>query len=53
MTIHGQPKWNADGRGDMYTLQHDWTEGCIAVPNKAIDFLWSAVALGVKIEIHS
>lgn len=53
VTIHGQPKWNSDGRGDAYTLRHDWTEGCIAVPNKAIDFLWSAVAPGVKIEIHA
>ncbi len=53
VTIHGQPKWNSDGRGDAYTLKHDWTEGCIAVPNKAIDFLWSAVAPGVKIEIHA
>lgn len=53
VTIHGQPKWNASGIGDKYTLQHDWTEGCIAVPNKAIDFLWMAVAVGVRIEIHA
>lgn len=53
VTIHGQPKWNANGGGDKYTLQHDWTEGCIAVPNKAIDFLWSSVAPGVKIEIYA
>jgi murein L,D-transpeptidase YafK len=52
VTIHGQPKWNADGRGDSYTLAHDWTEGCIAVPNKAIDALWVAVHNGVKIDIH-
>jgi len=31
ITIHGQPKWNADGRGDEYTLSRDWTEGCVAV----------------------
>ena len=37
ITIHGQPKWNADGHGDAYTLAHDWTEGCMAVPNKVID----------------
>ncbi|MDD3775916.1 MAG: L,D-transpeptidase family protein [Sulfurovaceae bacterium] len=53
ITIHGQPKWNSDGRGDAYTLKQDWTEGCIAIPNKAIDFLWSAVAPGVKIEIYA
>ncbi len=53
ITIHGQPKWNADGRGDNYTLSRDWTEGCMAVPNKAMDKLWEAVALGIKIEIHA
>ena len=52
ITIHGQPKWNADGRGDAYTLSRDWTEGCLAVPNVAIDKLWHAVANGVKIDIH-
>ena len=52
ITIHGQPKWNADGRGDKYTLSHDWTEGCIAVSNKAMDQLWKAVQNGVKIDIH-
>ena len=52
ITIHGQPKWNADGRGDNYTLAHDWTEGCLAVPNVAIDKLWVAVQNGVKMEIH-
>jgi len=53
ITIHGQPKWNADGRGDKYTLSHDWTEGCMAVPNKAMDILWRAVKNGVEVEIHS
>ena len=53
ITIHGQPKWNADGRGDSYTLANDWTEGCLAVPNKAMDLLWSAVRNGVKIDIHA
>jgi len=52
ITIHGQPKWNADGRGDNYTLLHDWTEGCIAVSNKAIDILWHSVKNGTKIDIH-
>ena len=53
ITIHGQPKWNADGRGDEYTLSRDWTEGCMAVRNLAMDKLWSAVEKGVKIEIHA
>lgn len=52
ITIHAQPKWNADGRGDEYTLSHDWTEGCIAIPNKAMDYLWASVARGTTIEIH-
>jgi murein L,D-transpeptidase YafK len=52
ITIHGQPKWNADGHADRFTLSHDWTEGCMAVSNKAIDALWVAVRNGVKIDIH-
>ena len=53
ITIHGQPKWNADGRGDNFTLSRDWTEGCMAVPNLAMDKLWKAVEKGVKIEINA
>ena len=52
ITIHGQPKWNADGRGDSYTLAHDWTEGCIAVPNSAMDILWAGVKNGIPITIY-
>jgi len=53
ITIHGQPKWNADGHGDSYTLSHDWTEGCMAVPNSIMDTLWKAVDNGIPIEIHA
>ncbi len=52
ITIHGQPKWNADGRGDSYTLAHDWTEGCMAIPNKKVDRLWMGVRKGTKITIY-
>jgi len=52
ITIHGQPKWNADGHGDEYTLAHDWTEGCMAVPNKKMSYLWHRVANGTTIVIH-
>ena len=52
ITIHGQPKWNANGVGDKYTLSHDWTEGCMAVPNKKMDILWAGVKHGVPITIH-
>ena len=53
ITIHGQPKWNADGRGDRYTLAYDWTEGCIAVSNRAMDILWKSIKNGAKIEIYA
>lgn len=53
ITIHGQPKWNQNGEGDDYTLSRDWTEGCIAVSNRAIDTLWIAVKNGVKIDIYN
>lgn len=53
ITIHGQPKWNADGRGDVYTLANDWTEGCIAVTNVAIDILWKSIKNGARIEIYA
>ena len=52
ITIHGQPKWNADGRGDAYTLAHDWTEGCMAVPNRKMLQLWQGVRNGTPITIH-
>jgi murein L,D-transpeptidase YafK len=52
ITIHGQPKWNADGHGDAYTLAHDWTEGCMAVPNKKMKQLWEGVRNGTPIIIH-
>jgi len=52
ITIHGQPKWNANGIGDSYTLAHDWTEGCIAVTNTAMNTLWYSVRKGVIVEIY-
>ncbi len=52
ITIHGQPHWNADGHGDSYTLAHDWTNGCIALTNKDLDWLWGSVRVGTPIIIH-
>ena len=49
ITIHGQPKWNADGHGDSYTLGHDWTEGCIALPNHKLDRLYAAIKIGTTV----
>jgi len=52
ITIHGQPYWNRDGHGDSYTLGHDWTNGCIAVTNKDLDYLWQHVRKGTPIELQ-
>ena len=52
ITIHAQPKWNADGKGDSYTLARNWTQGCIAVTNEAMQELWYAVREGIPITIR-
>ena len=52
ITFHGQPYWNKDGHGDSYTLRHDWTNGCIALTNSDLDWLWSSVKVGTVIEIN-
>jgi murein L,D-transpeptidase YafK len=52
ITIHGQPHWNADGHGDSYTLSHDWTNGCIALTNSDLDWLWGSVRVGTPIIIE-
>jgi len=52
ITIHAQPTWNADGKGDSYTLAHNWTQGCVAVTNSAMKELWYAVREGVPITIR-
>jgi len=52
ITIHAQPKWNENGKGDSYTLSQNWTQGCVAVTNKAMKELWYAVHEGVPITIR-
>jgi len=52
ITIHGQPHWNADGHGDSYTLSHDWTNGCIALTNSDLDWLFGSVRVGTPIIIN-
>lgn len=52
ITIHAQPKWNADGKGDSYTLARNWTQGCVAITNEAMKELWYAVHEGVPITIR-
>jgi len=51
ITIHAQPTWNADGKGDNYTLARNWTQGCVAVTNSAMNQLWYAVREGVPVTI--
>jgi len=53
ITIHAQPFWNGDGKGDNYTLSKDWTNGCIAISNSSMDILWYALKLGTPIEIKN
>ena len=43
--IHGTPRESGRFLGD-------WTDGCIAVTNKAMDEIWEAVSLGTSIEIR-
>jgi len=52
ITIHAQPYWNRDGHVDSYTLRHDWTNGCIAVTNRDMDYLWQHVPIGTVIELQ-
>ncbi len=52
ITIHAQPKWNANGEGDQYTLSRNWTRGCMAVTNSAMNQLWYAVREGVPVIIR-
>jgi len=52
ITIHAQPKWNANGKKDGYTLSQNWTQGCVAVTNGAMKKLWYAVREGVPIIIR-
>jgi len=48
--IHGMPSWFG-GRGDLQ-FADDWTNGCIAVSNSAIEEIWRAVDDGTSIEIR-
>jgi murein L,D-transpeptidase YafK len=52
ITIHSQPLWNADGRGDSHTLKNDWTNGCIAITTGAMKILWASLKHQTPIDIH-
>lgn len=47
--IHGLPKKYADGKNVLLDL--DWTDGCIAVSNEAIEEIWQLVADNTAIDI--
>lgn len=47
--IHGQP---SQYKVQYLKIDADWTQGCIAVSNAAMDELWSVVADGTPIEIR-
>jgi len=52
ITIHAQPLWNSDGKGDSYTLTQDWTNGCIALTNGAMEILWRVLKVKTPIAIY-
>ncbi|WP_245232631.1 L,D-transpeptidase family protein [Thiorhodococcus minor] len=45
--IHGQP----NGRAEAEPLEGDWTLGCIAVSNSAIEEIWRLTPLGTPVEV--
>jgi len=47
--IHGMPSWF--GRDDLQ-FAADWTNGCIAVSNAAIEEIWQSVDDGTVVEIR-
>ena len=49
--IHGMP--NSYGQFDPVTFYRDWTDGCIAVGNRAIEEIWASVGIGTPVEIRA
>jgi murein L,D-transpeptidase YafK len=49
--IHGQPRPGRHAELQQMIASEDWTQGCIAVPNYAIDDIWEKTADGTPIEI--
>lgn len=46
--IHGRP----NGMSSLVSLAPDWTEGCIAIDNRAVEELWKLVEDGTPILIE-
>jgi murein L,D-transpeptidase YafK len=49
--VHGQPRPNQHAELQQLIAREDWTEGCIAVPDYAIDEIWEKTVDGTPIEI--
>ncbi len=49
--IHGEPRARGDQDLRLLIRNEDWTQGCIAVSNLAIDEIWRYTTNGVPIEI--
>ena len=50
--IHGYPEGASRSMWSRYWfLGRDWTDGCVAVSNEAMDEIWKAVSDGTAIEI--
>ncbi len=48
--IHGLPNLNYDK--SFHNKINDWTEGCIAVENNEMDFLWKNIKVGTPVFIR-
>jgi murein L,D-transpeptidase YafK len=46
--IHGQPP-GVEGRA---RIAHDWTDGCIAVTNAAMEEIWAVTPVGTRVEVR-
>lgn len=49
--IHGQPRANRHADLQEVVAKEDWTQGCVAVSNYAIDEIWELTIDGTPIEI--
>ena len=49
--IHGLPN-GREWIGSRHT-RFDWTEGCVAVTNREIEWLYKAVKVGTPVEISA
>jgi murein L,D-transpeptidase YafK len=50
--IHGEPRGRGDPELRALLRYEDWTQGCVAVSNLAVDEIWRYVADGTPIEIR-